>query len=662
MHRLMAAARMVRIWNGDVQFNAKPIFSQSPGAEQIENISRMLPFWWQRLKIEQASSIWKALVHYVNSGRVYGSVLWSEDRRHPHRFSREHLLERLEAFATELPDRLSPAEMPQDSEELMALFAIDELRTHPLNLQFDEDRQEFYVNGAEARAEFIDGFRVFEDMSTPEWPDKWWVIVDYLLPVTTIKERYGPAANHVKGERGAIELFGDTLGPDPPAAVEGGIMESSHVYVLWHRATDPTGPYPKGVRADVCEDRVVQGPHENAYRKLPVFEIICDPDPWGNAPDGSDPRGSSVMSDIRALNVTLNTLAEQIARHTAHAVEPDMLVPRDCVDSDFMTVHPGPQFWDPAVAQGAKPEPLQLPRLPEAASQMYFATVGMIERLASTNAPSQGVPSSQAKSGVAIKALQGADDLMQEMPVDGWRLGLAEMGKRIVEVIVRFSPEGQVQRGLHDGKPILLNALDNRLFTGRPNGELDAVFDIDVTIGQKHSEQSIVERAAVMQRLGWLDPMVHRSLIFQALRTGDATLLDPTRRDRARIAREHEVISALSDLLTEKRISPESLQELWRVHVRVRLGDNPTIHVDGHLDYIVENEEKLHPLVIDLLITHVEQHGRISMAGMGMGPGLQGPGLQGPGDQPGAASQLQRPASPRPQTIGQAAPGAARAA
>ena len=660
--RKVLIAWMVRIYDGRISFRGRPRMTDD---ERIiaaaEALGPGMEFWWQTMMLGDMDNVWRGLYFFCATGLTHAHVQWHRNENPANTYTDAELHAELLKFAkTKLADNEA-----LQGEDLLNMFATEVLGTHPLNLQQRADGQGWVVVDGEPKIIFHSGFDVIEDLTAPQlpWNARRWVILRTYDSVAAVRERYGAKADHVVGRYVHPDDLAMGYRQQLDNALSGGeIFEGTEVDIIYHRPTGPNGMYPRGYVAHVCEEGVLEHGENPAWSRsispYPVVRYAANPDPWGDTLQGDGYRPSCVMSDVRNRNYSYNLVVQQTEAHIGRTADPDLMVPKGSIDKKrFMVVRPGFQEYN---VQIGEPHYIEMPQMAAHVVQ-HRAMVGEeIKLLGSLNDPTQGRPTSQAKSGVAIQALQSRDDQQMIMMVDGFAAGLAQTGTLIAALHYQYT--SQKRRldlpGDDVGSRRTVELFSRDLFSGGDGRTMLQMFDLTVEIEARPSEEQVLQRVAAYLQMGLANPIVDRDTILDAIRRRDVSGIDPTRQDRIRARRENRYMQMFDDMVKAGALSLEAVYELWPNVIYLQLGDDPNAHSDIHLDALKEHGERWEVGIRQLAVEHVAEHGRTFMAAQGVLPDQQqnpaGPGAAGSpppagGNRgPGAATRPKVGQKPKP--------------
>ncbi|MHC4402938.1 MAG: portal protein [Planctomycetota bacterium] len=595
--RRYVISSMARVTNARITWKTRPATNDQADVQSSNALSKLLPHWWDELEVDDQEGLLTAWWYLFATGLVYANPVWDEDIEHRRIIGADDIREMINEFVS----RLDPADpdYPADPEAAQRRFFAEKIGAQMDDVIFDDDGS-VIVDTGKAKLNWLSGFDVLEDLSARKWVDKRWAIIRYRLPVASVRDRYGRKADHVTGKR-----WGETEGlfVDRPAELDSdghhGIFEQTDLYVVWHRESKR---YRRGFFAEICEGKVLRdGKNPYEHFEIPLIPIYQMPDPWGHRPTGT-------MDDLLPLQRAYNRTDAQVISHINQTVDPDWQAEDGAADDDYMQEHPLVHFHR---VGHPEPHPAPVERLAPHVMQEKLMLADQFKELAGITEPSQGIPSSEARSGRAIMALNEREDMMLNTTVQSVERGLEKIAQMRIALDAQFGIEERTAYILGSGgEREALTYRGESFIAKAQNQGVRGIrrFDVKVEIAIKPSTAELRNEIDWYLERGLADADAHREDLMRAIRDGDLRGFDPTNYDRANVERENEYIKMWNDALTAGEIAEEQIRILFPRVVRVRVADNPTTHIRGH-EYLLKNiGDKLESVIEEFAQQHIMEH------------------------------------------------------
>ncbi len=198
----------------------------------------------------------------------------------------------------------------------------------------------------------------------------------------------------------------DAGGRTRSSSAEGSILKNSAL--VKHYFEKPTVKFPKGREFIYANNKLLQATGDlnywhNGKRVFPV----------GKTDDIKMPgrcQGSSGVEQIAPLQIQINKMSSQCIENCNLMNRPKVFAPKGCLDDDVFTDQPAEVVEYTPGPNGQKPEPYTPGEMPQYFFQKYTELKQLMEDIYGMHDISMGRLPRRATSGVAIDALQSADD------------------------------------------------------------------------------------------------------------------------------------------------------------------------------------------------------------------------------------------------------------
>lgn len=392
----------------------------------------------------------------------------------------------------------------------------------------------------------------------------------------------------------------------------GRIMESSARAVTNNKALVkeyfelPTKKFPNGRHFIYANQKVLVPTEDLNYwymgrRALPVAKVddIFIP---GRA------QGASSIEQTGPINVMLNKMDSQVIENCNLLCRPKILTPKGSLDDDAWTDEPGEVVEYVPGPNGQKPEPAQPAEMPEYFFTMKAELPRKIEDLTSWHEVSQGRLPRRANSGVAIQALQDADDTQVGLTVKSWSSALTRAFSIALDLMQRNYTEQRLVRRIGKNR-----AVDVMMFKG---ADLKGCDVVRVVFGPYLGRQEKIDLAMQLLEQG----AITTDQALEILELGDLNIIFD------------------KDASQSQYAMFENFRMMKGVADAVGPLENHKIHIQTHMNFLNGPVgQKLPPPLKQIFEKHIFEHEQ----------DLQ-PAVPGAAPQAGAPGAPPTPAAPPP--------------
>ncbi len=345
------------------------------------------------------------------------------------------------------------------------------------------------------------------------------------------------------------------------------------LYTFYHKKTAalPQGRATLYLDKDTC---LFDG--ELPYKHVPVNRITSDD-------QMNTPFGYTVAIDLLQIQKVYNALCSIICTNQAAFGVQNILVPRDCaIALTQLTEGLNAIYYDAAVTQGAKPEPLNLLATAKEIFSWIEYLESMMAKISGVNDTIQGNPEANLKSGTAL-AFVASQALVFISPLSrSYNSLLENTWTGIIDILKEYATTPRL---------LLISGLDHKAeakeFSSQDIADIDRVIVeagnplLDTLAGRLQVAQDLIQAG-----------LLNKEEYLTVLRNGQ---LDPL------YAYER------SELMTIKKEN-EDLQEGKKA---VSLAyDNHPLHIREHLSILSDPAVRNDPNspVVAATVAHIQQH------------------------------------------------------
>lgn len=363
-----------------------------------------------------------------------------------------------------------------------------------------------------------------------------------------------------------------------PSLTYGGGTQCKGVrlYEFWAK---PSSTYPKGKRCVWAQDMV-----------LKEEDDPFDPNPYVmfsglKVPNRFWP--TSMVTQLRPLNVDLNKLKSQVAENAARVGNISIMKSRQA-NVAYSGV-PGEEILYDSTVTDAVPQPFKPPEMPRYVLEQEQKIVDAMTEISGQREVSNATVPSGVTAASAINLLQEADDTRIGPEIQDMEFALGQAGTKVARLRAKYnSDERLIRIAGEDGN------WDIFAFRGAMMGEEPTV---ECQAGSAMPRSKAAKQAAGLEVLG---------LMFQYG-------MVPEQRDLRMFFRDYEV-GALDRLFggltaTERQIQAENRAMTQGEAMNINAFDVDEDHIDGHEEYQRSDRyRQLPPEIQQLIETHVQAH------------------------------------------------------
>lgn len=614
--RLYVISQIVRVIRARWDWKAIPRSASEADANTAIVASRWLPAMWDLLAADDPMAWLGTLWHVFTTGTAFAYPHW-DDEGEDTVIPSSAIGAMISKTVRDHPEAAADG----DQEALLNAF-LEEASGNEYNaesLRRNKNGDIVYREGR-MRLSWLTGFDVIEDPRARVSSDWRWVVVQQMVPIESVYDRYADKAEGIQGSR--ITSFRNAYNPLYAEKLESGdhaAFPVAMVHTLW---IPRSREMPEGWKCVTCEDQLLEkGPNPYRGARIPLI-------PFRESPDQHDLRPSPRFNDIRRLQRSHNFSGEQIAEHRRKTVRQRVVAHDNSLVGDWLNPVKGVVYW-----KGAVPPSLEVPPpIPAYVFQDHITLAEHIRYLGGMDEIALGQADSRATSGVAIRAHQERSDMQSSLVVQSLEWSLAELGWHLLELQGQFEPDERTITIVGEDLRSEVYTLAGKdvLSAGENNGRSARRFDVKVAIGDARSQVVATDTAMMLLERGVLHPERDRTVILRAISEG----LLPTdqmlsRRHAVNAWKENELLSALNREVQAGRLDPKQfmlndLDEAQQpvpslVVFEVHPGDDHEEHLSAHFELTIDRDkwDTIHPILQAYMAWHLAQHQQLAIASMG---------------------------------------------
>jgi hypothetical protein len=333
----------------------------------------------------------------------------------------------------------------------------------------------------------------------------------------------------------------------------------------------PSRKFPNGRHFIYSNGRVLVSTEDldywlNGERVLPVakFDDLFIP---GRA------QGMSMIEQISPLNIQFNKMNSNCVENCNLMSRPKVLSPVGSLEDDVFTTEPG-EIVEFTPVGGLKPEPYTPPEMPQYFFTMRDSLPVLIEEITSIHEVSKGRLPRRANSGVAINALQEADDTQVGLNIKNFNAGLTRAFSIALNIMQRKYPEQRISKMIGPSREI-----DVLAFKGADLSDCDTVRvvidhelsrseKIDVATTLMESKMITVEQFLQIAELGDLNIVFDQNASESQYATFENLQMAKGILQPVGPAENHKLHASIHDQFLNspagQKLPPEAKQIIWQ--------------------------------------------------------------------------------------------------
>lgn len=289
----------------------------------------------------------------------------------------------------------------------------------------------------------------FEVIKEPAGPDNFdehtRIMRVKLMDVGAIKSKWGI---EVEPEKATIDIMYqtrimaivDASGRFRTDTAEGSVIKNKALVKDYYE--EPSAEFPDGRHFTYSNGKILQATEPLDYFRGGRRKIPCSQTIDSFVPGRSD--GQSIIEHIGPLNVQYNKMTSQTIENCNLMNRPKVLSPMGSLEDDVFTDQPAEIVEYVPGPQGQKPEAFKQAEMPEYFFQQKDKLPDLMQLIAGVPDVSLGRLPRRANSGVAIEALQDADDTPISLSVRSWATCLSKVMSTALEQMQRKYTEQKI--------------------------------------------------------------------------------------------------------------------------------------------------------------------------------------------------------------------------
>ena len=596
---------VARLLDGRLTWRVKPKTGQLDDIMLARVLDRVLPHWWQQLRLDNSESLYLALVQVIVTGIAFAAPRWDLVEQDEEVIPYREVEAGVDKYARDKAGQEGKDEGPSDkpdADELLEQWLRSERPDVEIDRVSRNDNGDILVRHGQMRVDWLSGFNVLEDFSATRWQDKEWVMLRREVSVGALIEHYPRMADQIRSAAAEQAKLRRESGRDKLAGADKEIHEGAEVFTTWFKASKRN---PRGWFNHILGDLVLDsGPNPYDHQQIPVIRIIERPDPANQRP-------CPLFSDLRLIQAGINELDLRMLNWVQAIAQPGWWAHENSIDQDKVGRNLNAVDW---VFNGHEfPKAKELQPMPAHVIHQHATMVEEFKEHGGLTNPSVGKPSPQSKTATGTMALIERADLGLVNITRAFTTAIVEISHHVLSMHAQFVPKDKTINIIGDYGEREAVVLDgSKLVRGKTGAQMRRApqFDVSVELAPKPGADEVLARVDMLLERRVLEPEAHRSVILEALNNQDMGVLDIDREDREQAAAEEQSVKLLHDEIAEGRLDdkPEETMKNFYLSVRFRQSQNHAVHFLSHRRFINRMGGRLRFGLVDMMEQHNLEH------------------------------------------------------